>query len=508
MNSFLEVIDHIQLTEKDSFDSLFLHSGEKGQAAFQEQIEQVTRKIVQTFNHNDGPFVGKKPEEIQSEIEGLMEFPDDSRSFNDVIEEIGTPLLKNNLQVSHEKSIAHLHCPPLVPAIAAELVISAFNQSLDSWDQSTSATYIEQRMVDWLTGQFGYSETSDGTFTSGGTQSNYMGLLLARDEYCFKKWGRNIKKDGLPADFHRLRILCSEEAHFTVQKSAAQLGLGERAVISVKTDDDHRISTHHLKQVLTYCKQDGNLPFALVGTCGTTDFGSVDPIVELAQIAAQEDLWFHIDAAFGGALILSNRFKWKLDGINLANSIAVDFHKLFYQPISCGAFLVKDKQSFQFLNHHADYLNPAEDDEEGIPNLVNKSILTSKRFDAFKLFLSLKTVGVKKFATMIDYTFALAQDTVNYLALQNDMTVLNHHPELNTVIFRYEPNDLCPNLCQLNRKIQQQMLYEGSGAIAKTTVNGDTYLKFTMLNPRTKLEHVEEIVCEIRALGKKWRKDL
>ncbi|MGB8001557.1 MAG: aspartate aminotransferase family protein, partial [Anaerobacillus sp.] len=380
--------------------------------------------------------------------------------------------------------------------------------SLDSWDQSPSATYLEKEMIKWITKQFGYKSTSDGTFTSGGTQSNYMGLLLARDAFCYKKWAQNVQQDGLPSQFHKLRILCSEDAHFTVEKSAAQLGMGEQAVIKIKTDNSHRMSIKHLKEQLKQLKANDLLPFALVGTCGTTDFGSIDPLDELARLAHQEKLWFHVDAAYGGALMLSESHKWKLEGISHADSITVDFHKLFYQPISCGAFLVKDDQSFRFLNHHAEYLNPEEDEGEGIPNLVNKSILTSRRFDAFKLFLSLKTVGISYFSELIDTTFLLAQETAEYLNQQVDIKVENLTPELNAVIFRYEPLDTCPDLCKLNRKIQQELLYEGSAAIAKTSVKGKTYLKFTMLNPRTKMMHVKEIVEEILTLGKKWREHM
>ena len=496
------------ISKEKMYDSLFLHKSEKGQAAFREQMHEMMNIICETFREENAPFTGKEPQTIQKEVEELLYFQNSNQQFTTLLDELKAPLFKNNLQISHQKSIAHLHCPPLIPAIAAELVISVFNQSLDSWDQSPSATYLEEGMIKWLAGQFGYSSNADGTFTSGGTQSNYTGLLLARDECCLRLWGQNVQEDGLPSEFHKLRILCSEEAHFTVQKSAVQLGLGEKAVIKVKTDKQHRMSLSHLKHQLADLKAQDLVPFALVGTCGTTDFGSIDPLDELATIAHEEALWFHVDAAFGGALILSKSHKCKLKGIWYADSLTVDFHKLFYQPISCGAFLVKNKKSFRFLNHHADYLNPIEDEGEGIPNLVNKSILTSRRFDALKLFLSLKTIGTDLFGEMIDHTFILAQTTAEYLSSQEDIKVENLSPELNTVIFRYEPQDFSSDRCKLNRKIQQELMYEGRAAIAKTSVSGQTFLKFTILNPRTKLKHIQEIVDDIRTLGRKWREHM
>ncbi|MCY9223365.1 pyridoxal-dependent decarboxylase, partial [Bacillus licheniformis] len=118
---------------------------------------------------------------------------------------------------------------------AAEMLISVLNQSMDSFDQSGAASLIEEEMVQWLCRKFEYGKDADGTFTSGGTQSNYMGLLLARDAFCEKQWNWNVQKDGLPPEANRLRILCSKDAHFTVKKSASQLGLGERAVVLVDT---------------------------------------------------------------------------------------------------------------------------------------------------------------------------------------------------------------------------------------------------------------------------------
>ena len=139
----------------------------------------------------------------------------------------------NSVNVSHPNTAAHLHCPPLLAALAAEVVTSALNQSMDSFDQAPIATIVEQKLIRWLCGEAGFPATADGTFTSGGSQSNYMGLLLARDALLKKHWNWSAQKSGLPPEANRLRILCSEVAHFTVEKSASQLGLGTDSVIRV-----------------------------------------------------------------------------------------------------------------------------------------------------------------------------------------------------------------------------------------------------------------------------------
>ncbi|WP_244886898.1 pyridoxal phosphate-dependent decarboxylase family protein [Rossellomorea vietnamensis] len=492
------------IERETSQDSFSLHQGGEGLRAFNKMIDGVSRKLQDLYEGTGKPYIGKMPGVIKEDIQPIMAITPEGKSFAEVLDEIDEPILKNSLHISHHKSMAHLHCPPLLPGVAAELIIATLNQSMDSWDQSTAATYVEAEMVKWLTEKISLPASSGGVFTSGGTQSNYMGLLLARDAFCHSKWNHNVQRDGLPEGFNRLRILCSEEAHFTVKKAAYQLGLGEQAVVTVKTDENHRMSVGELNETLQMLHHENLLPFALVATCGTTDFGSIDPSEELAEIARQQGLWFHIDAAYGGGLMLSHSYADKLKGLENADSITVDFHKLFYQPISCGAFLVKDEVNFRYLSYHADYLNPVKDDEEGILNLVNKSVQTTRRFDALKLYLSLKTVGTDLFGSMIDETVKLAGYTASYMGELEDIVIQNPEPEINTVIFRYQPkrmegNDL--DLNHLNRMIQQTLLYKGKGVIAKTVIKGQTFLKLTLLNPRTKPEDIHSLLHEIEEIG-------
>jgi L-2,4-diaminobutyrate decarboxylase len=485
--------------KKTAFDSFFLHQGEEGLTAFEKGMEQVSNKLKEVYSDTEQPFIGKTPAEIEKEIAGIMNFAGEGRSLQKVLDEIEGPVIRNSLHISHKKSMAHLHCPPLLPGIIGECIIGTLNQSMDSWDQSTAATYVEEGMVEWLKETVGYPGPSDGVFTSGGTQSNYMGLLLARDSFCQNQWGHNVQKQGLPPEFHRLRILCSEDAHFTVKKSASQLGLGEQAVITVKTDEYHRMCMEDIQNVLKRLKADDMLPFAIAATCGTTDFGSVDPLPELASISEEKGLWFHVDAAFGGGLLLSHSHCDKLKGLEKADSMTIDFHKLFYQPVSCGAFMVKDRRHFGFLSHHADYLNPLKDEDDGIVNLVTKSTSTTRRFDSLKLYLSLKTVGIETFGEMIDRTMELARYTAGYLEGLDTIDLKNKHPEINTIIFRYKPEtEIGIGLDELNRAIQQSLLHEGKGVIAKTTVDGEIFLKLTLLNPRTSEEDIHELMDEIK----------
>lgn len=480
----------------------FFLNNEEGIQNYTRSLKIIENTLADFLKGNDSPYSGKKPHELEARLNELSIASIKGETLESVAAELAEFVINDSMNVHSPTCIGHLHCPTLIPAVAAEMIISTLNQSMDSWDQSSTATFVEERLIKWLCNQAGLPEKADGVFTSGGTQSNYMGLLLARDAYCKRVWDVDVQQHGLPADSKKLRILCSEAAHFTVRKSAAQLGLGEQAVITIKTDANHRLSIDEMNQQLKLLKEQDLLPFAIVATCGTTDFGSIDPMADLAEIARANGIWLHVDAAYGGAMMLSRNFRESVKGMESADSITVDFHKLFYQPISCGAFLVSDRDHFQYIQHHADYLNPEEDEAEGMVHLVNKSIQTTRRFDALKLWMSLKVVGLDTFAEMIDYTCHLAGDAAAMIDKEDGFRVLNSHPELNAVVFRYDPEGVSAQLAdQLNKQIQQELLNSGRAFLAKTRFEGQVYLKMTLLNPMTRLEHIEDILDEIRVLG-------
>lgn len=196
----------------------------------------------------------------------------------------------------HLQCVAHLHCPSLVISRAAEVLINATNQSMDSRDQSPSATIMEVKLVEWLREQVGFGAGDAGVFTSGGTQSNLMGLMLARDAF-FARQGHSVQQNGLTGDLSKLKVFCSENAHFSVQKNMALMGLGYRSVTLVKTDEFSRMDVSDLSEKLAQAKANGEQVMAIVATAGTTDAGAIDPLADIAALAAKEGIWVHVDAA-------------------------------------------------------------------------------------------------------------------------------------------------------------------------------------------------------------------
>ncbi len=484
------------------FETDFLTASPLSRQVYQQAIGQAAATLVNALPER--PYSGKSAAEL-TDLLAADPCPPQEQALEVVLRRLHD-VVQNSVLVTHPQTAAHLHCPPLVAALAAEVVLSALNQSMDSFDQAPAATVVEQSLIRWLCRQARLPETADGTMTAGGTQSNYMGLWLARDAYLRSRYGWSAQQHGLPAGACRFRILCSEAAHFTVEKSAAQLGLGTEAVVKVAVDGAFRLRLADLAARLEQLRQQGLEPIALVGTAGTTDFGSIDPLAEMAELARAHGIWFHVDAAYGGALLFSARQQARLRGLELADSLAMDFHKLFWQPISCGAFLVRDAADFDLVKLHADYLNPAEHEEQGIPDLVTRSVLTSRRFDALKLWVSLQVLGRHKLAALIDQTLDLAQQVAASLAAHPSFELL-HAPMLGCVVFRYRARHPASDEDRLNAAIRHHLFGQGLAVLGQTRVRGRTYLKMTLLNPSVTHAQILDTLALIQQCGQKLEQE-
>jgi L-2,4-diaminobutyrate decarboxylase len=474
------------------FESEFLTSSAESKESYRQLISRAAEVVCECFPSQ--AYSGASVSELAALIN--PDFLPEQGLSPDHIAKILSAVISNSVAVSDVGTIAHLHCPPLLASLAAEVVISALNQSMDSFDQAPVATTVEQKLVRWLCTKAGLPASADGTFTAGGSQSNYMGLLLARDAFLKKHWNWPAQKRGLHPEAGRLRILCSEVAHFTVEKSAAQLGLGTDAVVRVAADDQFRMSLTALRQEIDLLQAQSLLPMAIVATAGTTDFGSIDRIADIADIARELGAWLHVDAAYGGALLFSPGQRARLAGLESADSVSIDFHKLFWQPIPCSVFLLADAQHFELIKMHADYLNPEAHESAGIPDLVTKSVLTSRRFDALKLWISFQALGREKLAQMIDRTISLANHAAEVIR-RNPRLELMCESQLSTVVFRVLPATAGIDSDQLSARIRQQLFHTGRAVIGHTRVRNHPCLKFTCMNPAAREADIEALIEEI-----------
>ncbi|GGX86484.1 pyridoxal phosphate-dependent decarboxylase family protein [Streptomyces anandii] len=444
-------------------------TAERYRRSVTEGVERVAARLAAT----DRPFTGVTAGELASRIDRIdLDRPlGDTTAALDELEEV---YLRDAVYFHHPRYVAHLNCPVVIPAVLGEAVLSAVNSSLDTWDQSAGGTLIERRLIDWTAARIGLGPGADGVFTSGGTQSNLQALLLAREE---------AKAD----DTARLRILASEASHFSVRKSAKLLGLGPNAVIAVPVDHDRRMRTLALARELERCRREGLVPMAVVATAGTTDFGSIDPLPEVARLSDRFGAWMHVDAAYGCGLLVSPTRRHLLTGIERADSVTVDYHKSFFQPVSSSAVLVRDAATLRHATYHADYLNPRRTVAERIPNQVDKSLQTTRRFDALKLWMTLRVMGAEGVGRLFDEVCELAREGWRTLAADPRFDVVAE-PALSTLVFRYIPAAVTDpaGIDRANLYARKALFASGDAVVAGTTVDGRHYLKFTLLNPETR----------------------
>ena len=473
----------------NSTDITVLSSQKEAKETFREMISETVDAILETIV-DDNAFSGNDPYTLRKEIEALPLLPEAGDSWQNVFPSLKATILPNLLRTWSPCYMPHLHSPALIESIAAELIIAAFNQSMDSWDQGPAATELEVKIINELCTLFGYSD-GDGTFTSGGSQSNISALVALRDKYLLEK-GWDVKKHGLPDDWRKFRIYTSSISHFSFDKGSHMAGLGYDAVVKLPVDGKMRIDIKEAERIISDDYNAGLKPFLIVATIGTTDFGSIDQVDELRRIADEYGAYLHADAAYGSGAILSS-YSSRLGNLSLADSITVDFHKMFLLPISCSALLVKDKSTLETFQLHADYLNREEDEEEGYINLVGKSMQTTRRFDALKVYISFRMRGRRGMKLIMDKVIENAE--YFYSRVSSDSAFIAPcPPSLSSVVFASNKGD------ETNKAIRKALMKEGI-IIGQTVLGDKVMLKFTLLNPQLTHGHLDQILWRIKELA-------
>lgn len=464
-----------------------------------EQAMTAAVKSVADWLQNDKMYTGGSIKQLREVI--AFQPSKQGIGIQQSLERMVELFLNKSLKVHHPHSLAHLHCPTMVASQIAEVLINATNQSMDSWDQSPAGSLMEVQLIDWLRQKVGYGSGQAGVFTSGGTQSNLMGVLLARDACIAKHWQDEDGQDwsaqrlGIPAEaLQKVKVICSENAHFSVQKNMAMMGMGFQSVVTVPTNEFAQMDVDALEKTMAHLQAEGKIVACVVATAGTTDAGAIDPLQRIREITDQYGAWMHIDAAWGGALILSNNYRSMLAGLELSDSVTLDFHKHYFQSISCGAFLLKDEANYRFMHYEAEYLNSAYDEEHGVPNLVSKSLQTTRRFDALKLWMTVEALGEELYGSMIDHGVDLTRDVADYIKASNGLELLVE-PQFASVLFRVVPEGYPVELLDtLNQNVADELFARGEANIGVTKVGQVQSLKMTTLSPVATLDNVKALL--------------
>jgi len=392
-------------------------------------------------------------------------FTDDGVGAVAALRELTTAFVAGSVDPGQPWCAAHLHGPPLAVAAVADVVTAALNPSMDSWDQAPIASDLERALTAELARLcFPAAPNPDALITSGGTESNLLGLLLARER------------------LGAYTPVCGANAHHSIARAAWLLGLPRPVVVACA---DERLRPDALDAALAAL--DG--PALVVATAGTTDAGAIDPLPEIAEIARRRRVLLHVDAAYGGPLLFSAALAPLLAGLDRADTVTVDLHKLGWQPIPAGILISADAETLAPLGISADYLNAADDLEAGMPDLLGRSLRTSRRADAFRIAVGLRALGRRGIAELIERCHATAAEVAAAVDAHPALR-LWRRPTLSTVLLRPTEADRLGGAAgdELVAALRRQLLDEGRAVLGRAGIReaagtNSLWLKLTLLNP-------------------------
>ncbi|KQX53453.1 MULTISPECIES: aminotransferase class V-fold PLP-dependent enzyme [unclassified Streptomyces] len=436
-----------------------LAGGAPGAEALRPLLDTVLDALREGARNRGGPLPAGGPEAAGRRVrEALGEpLPATGRGADEALRTLVHALAEGAADPAHPLCAAHLHTPPLALAAAADLAASALNPSMDSWDQAPAASALEALVTAALAAEvFPAAGRPDALVTTGGTESNQLALLLARERHG-------------PA----LRTVVGANAHHSFHRAAWLLGLPEPVVVPTPRGT---LDPAALDTALAALTGPGG-PVLVAATAGTTDEGLIDPLPDLAELCEARHAEFHVDAAYGGPALFSRTHRHLLTGLDRARTVTVDLHKLGWQPAAAGLLAVRDADDLAALGHTAAYLNADDDTEAGLPDLLGRSLRTTRRPDVLKTAVTLRALGRDGLGALVDACVALARDLADLVEKAPGLD-LRARPTLTTVLFRPAGAEDTAVAA-----IRRTLLAEGRAVLGRAEADGRLWLKATLLNP-------------------------
>ncbi len=414
-------------------------------------------------------------------------------------------------QNGHPRFFGYVASPSTAPGAFADLLASTLNSSVTSWRSAPSATQIEQTVVRWLGSLIRYDVNAHGILTSGGSMANLTALLIALRV----KSDRETSQEGFWNAGAPMTAYASDQTHLSVTKAADILGLGKRHVRQLPSDDEFRLDVRALRAAIESDQQNGFKPFCVIASAGTAGSGAIDPLSEIATVAREHNLWFHIDGAYGAPAAMVAAQREQFAGLELADSISLDPHKWLYTPVDCGCLLFHDPGAARraFVTE-ADYIKVHELGETESFAFWDYSIELSRRFRALKIWLTLKYYGAHRIAEAVADDISMARYLAELVEAAEDFELVAP-VALSICCFRYLPVRLrrqleaAPDnearervnaqLNQLNERIMHVVQRGGRAYLSNAVLRGKFALRACVINFRTTRADIRitfETVCE------------
>ncbi len=452
---------------------------------------------------------GKSPAEIVKAL-GDLTLPESGTPAEQILTESAELLFDNSTFNGHPRFLAYITSSATPIGALADLLAAAVNPNVGGYNLSPMASAIEGQTVRWIAELIGYPAGCGGLLVSGGNMANFGGFLAARKA----KAGWDIRARGLrdPAA-KQLTVYVSGDTHTWIEKAADLFGLGTEAIRWIPMDDTQRLDPTLLRQQIVEDLAAGYQPFMVVGTAGTTATGAIDPLVKIAAICVEYDLWFHVDGAYGAFAAALPGASEDLRAINLADSVALDPHKWLYSPLEAGCTLVKDPQTLvDAFSYEPDYYHFTEDKSVAI-DYYAYGLQNSRGFRALKVWLGLRQAGREGVVQMIQEDIELMRLLYHLAGEHPELQAFTHNLSITT--FRYLPADLKPGtavvdeyLNALNTELLERLQHGGELFISNAVLDGDFLLRACVVNFRTNRADIEAIPEIVTRIGRQVDREL
>lgn len=444
---------------------------------------------------------GESPSEVRKALDSALFLPDTGTDPAKLIDRATDLLFDHSLFNSHPRFWGYITAPAAPIGILGEFLAAAVNPNGGAWFLSPMASEIEAQTIRWIAQLLGFPTDCGGILVSGGNMANMVGFFAARQA----KAGWDVRSAGLHGGkTQRLRIYCSKETHTWIHKAADLSGVGTDGIRWIPTDKDFRMDIDELRKQVRADREAGEHPFIVVGAAGSVSTGAIDPLHEIASICREEDLWFHVDGAYGGFAAMLPDTSSDLRGLSEADSVAVDPHKWLYAPLEAGCALVRDLEKLRAaFSYHPPYYHFGV---EAI-NYFDLGPQNSRGFRALKVWLALQHVGRKGYEQMLTDDIRLAKELHNLVAKQTELEAFTQSLSITT--FRYVPPDLKAGsneiekyLNQLNTELLTRLQNSGEAYVSNAVLDGKFLLRACIVNFRTSLADIQALPGLVINMGR------
>jgi L-2,4-diaminobutyrate decarboxylase len=450
-------------------------------------------------------FSGASPEEVAKDLQSLVDFQEEGLSLQNLEKLINARLLPHLMQYDHPGFHSMFNFFPEQGAELGAKIALAYNQGVTNWQVSPGGAVLEELCCKALCKLFGLSKEADATFMYSGTYANQEALYLAL-HWKAERCGFDFSQKGLNGfdDPTRLRVLASSDAHFSLKHAVRILGLGEEILVPVIVDKNRRLDVEYMKETVDQLGETKDI-FFVVATAGTTSTGSVDPILSMAEVCQDLDVWLHVDGAYGLAYSLIPKLRHLFSGAERADSISWDPHKQFGVPIPSSLLFVKRKEDFSRMAIYSEYFNRRDDPR---PNPGLKSPPSTRPFAALSLVASLRYQGMKKVIQRLSNPITAIRELAEKLEREADVEVA-HQPDTGILCFRIIPEGFPEKeLNRLQEHIYERTMSGGKCTVSITKLDEKTVLRVVALSPSVTSRALMETVSEARILAREYQRPL